>query len=364
MIKRIFKNKRGQIQGVDFALAMLVFMIMFAEVIVLSLSFLEPKYQNLEDRAFESQAEQIADAFFSSAGYPEKWEYNYPGTLNSFGLRKVGSTALDANKIARLSPNGLYSLTYESVKSLLSREGAFGFQLQLQSLFQVSGVLVMATPTSTISVITSQGNCAVWVFVVGPTSEVLFTQRSTTNSSGGFETSFATAAIPDGYYTLVVFAKSAQGVFAIDYVHAVKGSYTDLDLKLLIQEDKNNNGQASIQASHNGSALTLGVTILYPYLAGGELFGNDSQTIATPALQETFNLRLATNGTCVVVLTASSPLGAARIAKVYPAQLNENLDGVFGESYLPENKQIVTIEKLVVIRECIFKAVLYLWSES
>ncbi|MCF2142468.1 MAG: hypothetical protein K9W42_02050 [Candidatus Heimdallarchaeota archaeon] len=363
MIKRIFKNRRGQIQGVDFALAMIVFMIMFAEVIVLSLSFLEPKYQNLEDRAFESRAEEISEAFFASAGYPEKWEYTYPGALNSFGLREIGSTALDANKLARVVPNSLYELNYEAVKSLISREEEIGFQLQLRSLFEVTGTFTMAIPTSSISVSTSETGCTIWVFVIGPTNEVIFTQRAATNSSGGFEVSFATSTLPNGYYTLVVFAKNSKGIFAVDYAQAVRGTYVDLTLKMLIQEDKNSNGRATIQASHNGSATSLSATIVYPYLIGGEANANDSKTIASPAQNEIFNLRLVTNGTSVVILSADSLLGAARTVGIYPAQLNQKF-GSFGEVQLPENKQIVTIEKLVIIRECIFKAVLYLWSES
>ena len=33
MKRNIWRNKKGQIQGVDFALAMVIFMIMFAEII-------------------------------------------------------------------------------------------------------------------------------------------------------------------------------------------------------------------------------------------------------------------------------------------------------------------------------------------
>ena len=73
MKRNIWRNKKGQIQGVDFALAMIIFMIMFAEVIVLSLNFLEPKYQNLDNRAFESSANQVSEVFFSSTGYPNDW---------------------------------------------------------------------------------------------------------------------------------------------------------------------------------------------------------------------------------------------------------------------------------------------------
>ena len=89
-MRKLFRfNRKGQIRGVDFALSMIIFMIIFAEVIVLTLTFLEPKYQNLGSKAFEDRANQISSAFFISTGYPVYWEYNYDTKFNSFGLRKL-----------------------------------------------------------------------------------------------------------------------------------------------------------------------------------------------------------------------------------------------------------------------------------
>lgn len=365
MKRSIWRNKKGQIQGVDFALSMIVFMILFAEVIVLSLSFLEPKYQNLDSRAFESKAEQISDTFFASAGYPSDWEYDYVSEFNSFGLRESDSLAMDANKLSRINSQSLYSLSYLNLKGNISREQDIGFRFQIESLFDVDSTLSITQPTGSVLVETTIGNCDVWIFVISPDGSIYHTTRDQTNSSGLLSHAFSTSGLlPDGYYTSVVFAQSDKGVFAVDYFDAVKGTYFDSNFKVLIQEDSSNNGLAQIQTSNNGSLSTLTATIVYPYANGEELLANESFTISSPTTSENFSLRMPTNGTCAVILSGDAAAGDSRDVQFYPTQLNEKFGSTFGEAELPSNDTIVKIEKIISVRECIYKAVLYVWSES
>lgn len=365
MKRKIWRNKKGQIQGVDFALAMIIFMIMFAEVIVLSLNFLEPKYQNLDSRAFESSANQVSEVFFTSTGYPNDWEYKYSTEFNSFGLREIGTTSLDANKISRINPRALYSLSYENLKRNLSLENKFGFQLNLESLFDVSSTLTLSQPIGSINITTSLGDCIVWSFVVAPNSSVVFTQKSQTDTSGNLDLSFPTgvAVLPDGHYTLVVFAQSQIGIYAVDYEEVVIGTESNFGLQLIVQENISNNGLANIQTSFVGSLTSLSAIVLFPYTEGNEQFGNESSIISSPSTTETFDLRIPTNGTCVSIVTADSLLGFQRSVFVYPSQLSEKFGTIYGADLLPENKQVVKIEKIVVVRECLFKAVLYVWPQ-
>ncbi len=365
LIRKIWRNKKGQIQGVDFALAMIIFMIMFAEVIVLSLNFLEPKYQNLDNRAFEAQASQVSEAFFASTGYPVDWEYKYSSQFNSFGLREIGSTNLDANKISRINPNAAYSLSYYNLRGNLSLGGNIGFQLIIDSLFDVSSILTMSQPTGIISITTSIGNCDVWSFVVAPNNSVIFTQKSQTDISGILVQTFPTgvAVLPDGVYSLVVFAQSEAGIYAIDYQEVVIGAQTNFGLKLIVQESSANNGLASIQSTFAGAFTSLTAVVVYPYAEGNELYGNESEVVSGPIGSASFDLRIPTNGTCVALVTADSLGGFQRKSFIYPSQLSDKFGTIYGANLIPEDKQVVKIEKIVVIRECLFKAVLYVWPQ-
>ncbi|NHJ48055.1 MAG: hypothetical protein FK733_09730 [Asgard group archaeon] len=365
MKRRILRNKKGQIQGVDFALAMVIFMIMFAEIIVLSLSFLEPKYQNLGSRAFESRADQIADAFFLSTGYPNDWEYDYGSEFHSFGLRDISSTELDPNKISRINPLSLYSISYENVKGNLSRETQVGFQFTITSIFDVDSTLTLSQPLGLIDITTSVGDCTIWVFVVAPNSSVIYTQRTLTDGVGDLSVFFPTGSglLPSGYYTLVVFAQSPGGLFAIDYVNVNTDTTADLGLEMLVQEDAANSGQANIQTANDGTLTDLRATMLYPYQFGGELLSNETITIGSPSASENFNLRIPSNGTSVTLLSGESVAGYSRIVTVFPSLLDDEFGTAFGYGIVPENKEAIRFEKLVIIRECIFKAVLYVWAE-
>jgi hypothetical protein len=345
---------------------MIVFMIVFAEVIVLSLSFIEPKYINLEDRAFKTQAEEISNAFFSSSGYPIDWEYNYDINFNSFGLLKYGTTELDANKIARINPSSLYRLNYENIRGNLSREKDFGFQLSIESMFDVDANFSLSQPTGTIDVATTVTECDIWIFLVAPDMSVLLTQKTQTNTTGYYSTTFPTGLgpLPDGYFTLVVFAKNTDGYFAVDYSEIVVNNPTNMGLKMIVQENENNNGLATIQTVSNTTLSALTATVLFPYNTGEEIYGNESQTITTPTNLETFNIRMPTNGTCVAIINSYTASGAYdREIQVYPTILDGDTGTVAGSLFVPEREEIVKIEKIVVIRKCIFKAVLFVWPD-
>ncbi len=364
MKQSIWRNKKGQIQGVDFALAMVIFMILFAEVIVLSLSYIEPKFQNLDDQAFQSQANQISEMFFGSTGYPSHWEYNLSSQFNSFGLREIGSTNLDANKLSRIHSRGLYALDYDNLKGNLSQERNFGFQLIIESLFDVNGTFTLAQPNSTIDISTTVRNCTVWSFLVGPFSTILYSNRSVTDNAGDFTTTFPMTAIPNGFYTLVIFAQSKEGYFAVDVKNGVFGTETYKRLKLLVQEQENNNGLAEINTENDGTLTTLTAVNVFPFKIGEESSGNETISITSPTTNEVLNLRMPTNGTCVTILTGLNGVNEySRKYFVFPTQLSDKFGTKFGDDILPNNVEIFKTEKLVIIRQCIFKAVFYVWPE-
>ena len=203
-------------------------------------------------------------------------------------------------------------------------------------------------------------------FIIDPDGVILFTQRSKTNNQGILSIIYSTgvAPLPDGYYTLVVFAKNSEGFYSVDSVSIVRGTESNYGLKLLVQEDENSNGNARVQTRNNGAPTSLIATIVFPYQIGAENYGNETSIINNPGIYETFNLRMPTNGTSVVLLTGLSGVpGFSRRLFVYPSELSAKFSTIVGPQNLPENVELIKYEKLVVIRDCIFKAVLYVWSD-
>ena len=77
--------------------------------------------------------------------------------------------------------------------------------------------------------------------------------------------------------------------------------------------------------------------------------------------QEVFNLRIPTNGTCVALVTGVNVLGFTRKTYIFPSMLTSEFNTICGPLDIPEHESMVKIEQIVVIRECLFKAVLLVW---
>ncbi|TFG01479.1 MAG: hypothetical protein EU542_06880 [Promethearchaeota archaeon] len=358
-------SKKGQIQGVDFALAMMIFMIMFAEVLVLSFSFMEPKFQNLNDSAFQTRADQLTKSFFSSSGYPQQWEYQYDDSFNSFGLRETSSNSLDGNKIARINPNALYGLSYQSLRGNISNEGNTNFQFSLNYLIEVNVTLELTQPDASVEITTSSVNCPIWGFYIDPNGIIGIAQKAVTDNQGeySFTVPIGSGTLPNGHYTLVVFAEKENGHIGIGYDQVIMGSESELGLELLVQENENSNGQMKVQTKNNGGLASLWATIVYPF-PGGSPPLSTTENIPTSATEETTLLPSPTNGSCVVLLTGETASGNfERKIAIYPTPLNGNFNTIVGPTNLPNSESVIRIEKIVAIRECVFQAVLYIWEE-
>lgn len=370
MDKILWRNKKGEVRGVDFALAMMIFMIIFAEVLVLSLSFLEPKYQNIDKRAFQAKTEQISEAFFSSAGDSPDWEYDYINNPDLFGLKGVNSPTIDPDKLSRINPQALDSLSYGFIRNSFSKQEDIGLRFIFDSLFDVNVSLEEEDGDNiTGRVETSIGDCSLWIFGVLPngTNPLEARIRDKTDSQGDYSLTISKAGITEGNYSVVVFAKSQEGHYSIGYDSYKIGNVQDADfgLKLLVQEEPGNNGQARIRAMATEEGLQpLRATILYPFPLGRSGLASNTTTEWGMA-NEIFNttLRMPTNGTSVIVLTGENNGGLFdRKVYLYPSLLCAEYNTIFeGEESFPGD--IIKIERIIMIRKCFFKAVLYIWQE-
>ncbi|MBD3189857.1 MAG: hypothetical protein GF308_04400 [Candidatus Heimdallarchaeota archaeon] len=368
MDKILWRNKKGQVRGVDFALAMMIFMILFAEVLVLSLSFLEPKYQNVDKRAFQAKTEQISEAFFSSVGDSPNWEYDYVNNPDLFGLRGVHSPTIDPNKLSRINPQALDSLSYDFVRNSFSKQEDIGFRFIFDALFDVSVSLTTNNSHILGSVETSVANCSLWIFGILPdgTNPLEARMQNKTNTQGDCSLAIPKGGLTEGNYSVVVFAKSQEGHYSIGYDSYVLGGGGDADfgLKLLVQEEPGHNAQARIRATSTAELQSLNATILYPFPSNkASLAGNTS--VLAQSVDSVYNttLRMPINGTSVVILTGKNNGGQFdREVYVYPSLLCAEHNTIFeGDEAYP--KDVIKIERIIMIRKCFFKAVLYIWQE-
>ena len=171
----------------------------------------------------------------------------------------------------------------------------------------------------------------------------------------------------NGNFSIVVFAESVRGHFAVAYESIMLGlpsTDPDLGLDLIVQEEPGNNGQARLRAEQGSGSVSLRATILSPFpdSGTGAVATTTSWTAVSGPLYTT-NLRLPTNGTCVAILTGESSSGNfARKFFIFPSIFSDELGTTFGGDEVT-NVDVIKFERIVIIRECLFKAVLYIWPQ-
>jgi len=106
----------GQAFSTDFALAIMIFLMLFAALTLAFGNIIEFSVGDDASRHLELLTANIAGQLISGPGYPSKWEAN-PAAASVIGLASSDRT-LDQSKV-----NALAGLDYAAAKDLLKTEG-------------------------------------------------------------------------------------------------------------------------------------------------------------------------------------------------------------------------------------------------
>lgn len=213
-LKRLRKSKIAQIRGVDFALAMLIFIIAFSQVVLVLTNLLIPSLVQIETYSLEQDMSKIYHNVFLTEGTPSNWGQIGTSSISDFRLGLMNNqNSLDFTKINRLVSGitSYWSINYINVKT------SYGiindFAIEISSPIRVS----IDTYTAGLGNINFYGsvnefqtnieNAKIWAFVIDADGIVAINTTSTQNISGSisYHSSFSTT-ISD-YYTIVVFAE-------------------------------------------------------------------------------------------------------------------------------------------------------------
>ena len=85
-LKRIRKSKLAQIRGVDFALAMLIFIIAFSQVVLVLTNLLIPSLIQMETYSKEQDLNRLYHNVFLTEGTPSNWGQIGTATMTDFRL--------------------------------------------------------------------------------------------------------------------------------------------------------------------------------------------------------------------------------------------------------------------------------------
>jgi len=102
-LKRLRRSKIAQIRGVDFALAMLIFILAFSQVVLVLTNLLIPSLVQVETYSHKQDMSKVYHNVFLTEGTPSNWGQIGTASMTDFRLGLLNNqNSLDFTKINRL----------------------------------------------------------------------------------------------------------------------------------------------------------------------------------------------------------------------------------------------------------------------
>ena len=211
----IFYGKKGQVRGIDFALGMLIFILVFSQIILVLSSLLFPSLLQLESYSKEEDLKKVYDAVFYSPGEPSNWGTIPTSSLTNFrmGLALNENNELDFTKINRLVPDvsDYWKIDYLTAKISFSLTRDFAIDINSPiEIYLTSVTIAFGTITIKGKVQYFEENLAgakIWAFALDTSNNIAIntTETKKLNSDIGF---ISTLTLNSSlHYSIAVFAE-------------------------------------------------------------------------------------------------------------------------------------------------------------
>ncbi len=216
-LKALLRNTKAQIRGVDFALALLIFVIAFSQVIIVLSNLLIPSLVQMETYSQEQELNKLYSNIFNSKGNPTNWGTISTDALLDFKLGLMGSNLeLDFTKINRLTSDisDYWALNYLDVKVSygLIRDFAVSIyspiSIEIESFTAAFGTITIEGVVKEL--LTPIENADIWVLSIDDNNNVATNYTTTQNFSGEIKFQAVINADETDHYTIVAFAQVGE----------------------------------------------------------------------------------------------------------------------------------------------------------
>lgn len=216
-LKRIRKSKLAQVRGVDFALAMLIFIIAFSQVVLVLTNLLIPSLIQMETYSKEQDLSRLYHNVFLTEGSPSNWGQIGTASMTDFRLGLMNNQhSLDFTKVNRLVSGitSYWSLNYINVKTSYGLLNDFAIEISSPIRVSIDAYTASLGNINLYGSVkefqTSIDDAKIWAFVIDADGSVAINSTTTQNISGSisYHSSFSTTM--SDYYTIVVFAEVGE----------------------------------------------------------------------------------------------------------------------------------------------------------
>ncbi len=319
LFSKLLRNKKGQVRGVDFTLATLIFVLVLTQVLLLLGNIIEPNIDQIDSSSNLERATTLISQI-NSPGLPTNW-----GTLLSlptaFGLSLPGSEWLDFSKISRISPSSSdnWLLDYLSISNSLKLENNMRIAIEISPVYSVT-ISTTFSPFGFVANVTGRvtsgglgiNHSRIWIFAIHSTGQAMTNETKIyTNSTGyyssGLDLPVNNPLVNDDYLIAVFCQIGASQSYQVAMVSDVLGTLTLSPGVSVLQGNTSSGNTLLVEADTSLVAPTsANATIVYPY---SDTSSNHTTTLVLDTsfkTDATHILKAPVNGSAIVFVTQRS----------------------------------------------------------
>ncbi len=369
LMRILFNKSKGQVRGIDFALALVIYLFILTNVFVMIASFYDPSFRQLSSVSKKDELNTIFSTLFELEGSPVDWQ-TYPtsvlGAMDEFQPGFSGGLLhdLDATKIARLAGTapGDWYLNYETLVNGLGLTKN-DLAISIAPVFYTSILdLTFDGGTNTLSGVVhveKNGlpleNTRLWITVID--SALITTEiTGTTNNAGNY--TFSTSVNPSNLYAVVAFAIASSGdqSHAMAIIDNTNVEQQFLQGAILMEDITNTTSRVRIISQPIGDEAKA--LVLFPHV---QAYTPSEEILNSTTLGWEGSLGAPLNGTVVTVIgyySGGTFLGFSAVsAPVYLTLENGLIYGPFDAM----SNEVYSRTEIMEIRNILVEVTLWYW---
>lgn len=377
-LKAFLKSKKAQIRGVDFALALLIFIIAFSQVIIVLSNLLIPSLVQMENYSQQKEVDKLFTNIFYTQGNPTNWGTTSTAGLSDFQLGLMGGNSeLDFTKINRLTSDisDYWKLNYLNIKVSYGIVRDFAVSIyspitiEIQDFTAAFGTITLFGVVKEI--MTPIEGADVWVVSVDENNNVATNYTTTQNLSGDVKFQAVLNADETNHYTIVAFAQVGEIYQCYTVIRLEKESsgleyeLADFDFRPFVYKSTNQLTSA-INVNYERESLSDEATavVVFPFTGLGVTSYRQSlvqTTLASTNIYQGTDIPIPANGLAVVVVNDRSDTTYTAGYMGIPMFQDDENGQIFAHSSFAEQTSYVSQTKTLLVRNILLKCQIWYW---
>lgn len=365
-------QKKAQIRGIDFALALLIFILAFSQVILVLTNLLIPSLVQLEAYSQEQEANKHFSNVFLTQGTPTSWGTIPTDVLPEFklGLQNTQGS-LDFTKINRLvhGVSSYWAIDYVSVKISYSMIKDFVIEITSPINIEINSIEIFYTyievKGEVLEYYTPIERANIWAFAIDSENQVSTNSTTTKNIDDSIAFSAVIPIDESDYYVVAIIAEVGGIYQDYEVKHLEKVGfpldfeYRAFDIIPFIQESDDSPSSA-IDISYKKLSIKdeVRATVVFPFEGlDVQYFQQDMILIDETEegdIYQVLNIPVPSSGFAVVIVTEQTG-SDYRVGYIgIPMLLSPEHGGYFGATDKLA-QSIISMNQMITIRGILVK---------